>query len=486
MKLQHFLLKLRQLLVRTEAIFFLLSVPAILIFVYIIPPSWGLDEQVHTARVYQITDGGLYPAKLGQPHEYGGTIPVDLKNVLHDGWATGNNLDRKDTGRQSDFYGKDRQDRKYGNDVNKLGKKPINSKKQQEYNFGPTGPYSPLVYMPAAAGMSIARVFNTNINTALTLAKLTQAIFYVVSVFAALWFLRKSNMKWLVFCIALLPINIFQVATINADSFTTAAMLLFVSVIYSVFTQRRRISQKKLAVILIASILLVSTKPSYAVALGLLLFLPAHGFKDAKDRYIKIGAIFSTGLILFLITSLKGLQYSDSILMYFTPEMAAKINLKDQILWILHSPLEFMKVITRTYIDNTQQWLNGIYGVFGYNTVRMPYVAILPAISALILSVMYEKKLSQKIGALFVAAGCISGLSVVLLLYVTFNTIGAPVIAGIQGRYFIPSLALIAFGGSAFLGIKLQAHQRFMSITSILGMTLSLYVAVLVYATALY
>ena len=88
----------------TEAhnLFLVIAIPAILFMLAILPPGWGLDEPMHAARAYQISNFDWYPNTLGK-YTYGGEISKSLIDAVTHGHKVSNNvnmnaifLDRKD------------------------------------------------------------------------------------------------------------------------------------------------------------------------------------------------------------------------------------------------------------------------------------------------------------------------------------------------------------------------------------------------------
>jgi len=473
---------------RLDFIFLVIAVPIVAIFIAIIPPSWGLDEQVHTARVYQITDDGMYPTSIGNPHAYGGYISGNLRNVIENGWKSGNNVTGADIHRGEIFYATGRNDSKYDVKKDGLGALPINGGGKVVYAFGATAPYAPVVYLPAAAGMGVGRLFNASVNTSLVLSKVGQAIFYLGCIYVALRLLNNSKAKWVIFCVALFPEAIFQVATINADVYTNGMVLVFAATIVRLLQTKALLSRKLNAVLWMTSIGLMFTKPSYALAIVLVILLPASLYKSTKQMNSQKLSILVACFILFILISAKGLQYSDAILMYFTPEKASQISLVGQIGYIFQQPLEFIITLARTVIVNSYEWQSGMLGTLGYNVVQIPYILTVPLIASTFVAALYGRILTKLRAAAFIMVGILSALTVLLLLYGTFNTIGASMIAGVQGRYYIPSIIFILLGLAPIVGIQIKASKSSFAIPAlIIGcVTFTLYSSVIVYSMALF
>jgi len=470
---------LKKFFSKTENIFLVVSLPAIATFLYITPQSWGLDEQVHVARVYQIADGGTYPDST--PGGYGGLLPASLVNVLNYGHRESNQADR-----ELPVYNDGRKDVKDSSVADMLGSEPINSNDTQFYNFGTTGPYSPLVYLPAVVGMKTGMIFDLSVDQALTLSRLAQALFYITCGYMALRLLARYKLRWLFFTVALLPMSIFLAITINADAYTNGIVVLFAAIMTRLYLLRQKMNTTEEYLLYALSIALMLTKPSYAVALLLVLFLPRHIFTDTKKMYIKKGLLVLFSTIIFMLFALKGLQYGDSMSVYFSASQAEKISMLGQMYFIATHPMDFLDTLVNSIAEYGYVWQSGIVGMLGYNSVGTPHALVAIASSTVLLAALYADKLRRSYGYVFFAAGLVSAVSVMVLLYLTFNEIGFYLVTGVQGRYFIPCLLLAGIGLSAVIGASLSMSKKAAAVIFSLSSFVVLYVTLLAYYAALF
>lgn len=472
---------LRENVREAHFLFVVLAIPALIVFISILPPAWGLDEQVHTARAYQVSEGKIYPDDIkGKGGLYGGAIPTSLVDVLRYGHQESNAVPR-----QKVFF--ERQDIRNKKELqNKLDRK-LNTKKTTNYEFGASGPYSPIVYAPAATGMFIGRQLNVSVGSVITFGKVFQAVTYIVMAAAALWIMRKNKSKWLLFVIALLPSSIYQAATINADSFTIGVTLLFLATVLFIFTHKKLLQPLHIGVLATATILLMLAKPSYSLLAGILLFSPVKPlFKNTKAKIITIGAILGAAALVFLISSLKGIEYGASILLYKDAATAAQIIPGDQVKWILTHPIGYVVVLWHTFVVAGFEWNQSLIGMLGYNTIATPFIFTYFAGIVLVLAALYDNKYSRNQALLLLGFGLLSALAVITILYGTFNVVGSPTLAGVQGRYFIPCLPFILLGLFRLLPVKLTIKDTAAAPLFACSSFLILYVTLYAYAKALF
>lgn len=472
LKLNKIRIGLVKIFSKTENIFLLLAIPALLVIAHITPIGWGLDEAHHARRAYQISEGTLYPRELGAV-DFGGQLPQSFNDAAVHG-ARESQAARPEV----PFF--ERQDLADKNLNNELSSQPLDSDLKKTREFGTTGVYSPFVYTFSAIGFLISRILNLNVGDSVFVARTLQASFFVVCCYLALRLLSKNKLKWLLFSFMLLPGVIYQAITINADSFTLAMVFLFVASLIYFFNLKEEASKTELATLGFSALGMGLTKPSYAIFVGLILFLPEVGFTN-RQRMIKLKALFvGVAFALFLLFSLLAMPFESAI--HKPVALAADMSLSGQLKFISSNPIIFLKALTKTTVEQLPNWSQSFIGRLGLNTVWVPQQSFILAWILLSMGALYGAKgLSKKVAGYFVATGILSAMAVVVLLYSTFNVVGSGRVAGIQGRYFIPGGILIAIGLGRLFPIKLQIKSptEYLLFTGISGFIL--YNTIIVY-----
>ncbi len=462
---------------QSHSLFLIISIPAVLIFIMLVPSGFGPDEEVHTARAYQISTGKLYPDKLGEVGRFGGKIPTSLVKLFMYGNSESNSMDKS-----IQFYG--RKDIRTPATYNALRTVKLDSKNATVWAFGSTGPYTPIVYMPAAVGMYVGRHLDLSVGTTVEVAKTLQAVMYIALCYTALWVVRDKKARWILFIIALLPMSIFQASIITADTYTMGTVILFAALLFKFFTQVRPLTNKQIVSVALATTLLMLTKPSYAIFCLALLALPTSLFRTKKQHLLIKSALLFLSVAIFIAVSWKGVQYASSIsLMSTMPNNTGGLL---QIQWILNHPIEFTKTVYRTLIIYPEGWSQDIIGRLGYNLISTPYILVITTISMLVIAGLYVKDYTKRIAALFFVLGVVSVFSVIFLLYATFNTVGASLVAGVQGRYFIPCIPFVLIGLARFIpvSVNITNYKAALLFGSVAAITL--YSTVYIYIAALY
>ena len=99
---------------------------------------------------------------------------------------------------------------------------------------------------------------------------------------------------------------------------------------------------------------------------------------------------------------------------------------------------------------------------------------------------LYADKIKLRYGLLFLTVGILSAISVIILLYLTFNPVGQSIVIGVQGRYFIPCLIFIAIGLPLLLRMKIVMSDRYAKILFTSIATIVLYGTLYAYVEALF
>lgn len=449
------------------------------IFICTTPPAWGLDEQVHIARAYDISNGNMYPKALGDKGYYGANIPVSLINLIDHGHYESNTVDKS-------RYFFDRKDIRDPEKNVRLGNAQINEQNAKTYSFGQTGAYSPAIYAPASLGMLLSQKLDLSVGIMVNFARAFQAAMYIALCYTALRILKALKTKWLVFAIALLPTSLFQASIITADTFTIGVSILFFAYVVKLITQLNTISKLQLVWLLVITSLLMITKPSYAIFVLAITVIPQKLFASKRKALIAKAAIMTSSMIVLTTVSAIGVKYSDSMAIYLSPETFANINPVDQIKWIILNVVDFLQIMAKTILLNAQVWTNSIVGTLGYSAIITPYLFVTYTVLILAAISLYSKVVSKRVGAVFLLLGLSSAVLVIILLYANFNPVGATEILGVQGRYFIPCLPFILLGLATLAPIQVKMSDKSAGILFVSSSCVVLFVTVVVYIFSLY
>lgn len=423
-------------------LFVLLSLTFGAFFAVITPSFWGYDEFEHFGRAYAIDHGRILPQQATGSDVYGtGGIPSsahDLRDhAVHNFVNPGTPPDAAVT-EPGTFH--------------RLEQQPLETPLRTAL-FANTSAYSPVAYGPSVLALRVAELSDASVGTAITLMRLAGVLAYTGLVWLGLHALRGHRFKWLVFVVALLPMAVYESATITADAVTNAMAILF-GALFVKATFLKQALPKWESILLVASALLLPvTKPTYALLALLLLFVP--GARLALWRGTKYVATL-IGMGVFgawtALTAKVG------------PGQAAQLRPTDdvdagrQLDYLLGHPLELGQLLVRTFVYQENIYFGQFFGVFGHTWVPVPALAQLSWLLAAVLAFglagwMYVSRAQLVATATIVV---INVAAIFGLLYLQFTPVGFHLIEGVQGRYFIP---LVIFAAAVLLRlIPLRLH----------------------------
>jgi hypothetical protein len=120
-----------------------------------------------------------------------------------------------------------------------------------------------------------------------------------------------------------------------------------------------------------------------------------------------------------------------------------------QVMFIEHHPLRALATIARDVGEHAWVYTHQMIGVLGWLTIPLPRTLVVAIIALLVVvAATAGPRLTraQRIAALVIAIASI--VTVELSEYISWTAVGANVVEGVQGRYFLPILPLLLIGMS--------------------------------------
>lgn len=425
-----------------------------LLFILLVPPFWGLDEPAHFNRSYQIAQGVLLP--IADKTNYGGKIPENLKAL--ENLAVGDLVTVK-----SGLFG--RRDLMSADTYTKLGSEKFSKVQTQS---PATSFYSPFAYLGPIAGVFVAKIFNLSMGNAVFAARAGSLLVYIALVGAALWLLRKSQLRWLFFVIALFPVSLFQATVVTADSILLGVSFCFTALIIRLMTREKRepTDSRLLAASVGLAFILPMIKINYLFLSAALMLVTAKAFSNnILDRSAKIlGVGLATGAGLTWIALSKITQPAPNALRpdHIHVDGAAQVSS------LLHAPLNFVTELIRTLVQSADAYLLQGTVLVGWNYVALPILFIVLLCAVVLLAAMFakdENAISDRKLVLWNLFSLVGAASIFAALYVSFTPPEAITIEGVQGRYFLPFLipAIMLFVRLVPIKVSMQeASQRYL------------------------
>jgi uncharacterized membrane protein len=398
-----------------------------LLFILITPPLQGADETVHFLRAYQVATFNAVSDKSGE--EVGGVLPESIGETIR-------TIKPGEVAFQPNV--------KYLGYRTKAALSINNDNgKEKFYSFSGGASYSPVAYIGAASGIIVSRLLDLPPIVALYAGRLGNLILWILLIAGSVALLPRR--KWVLVFVGLLPMALFQAATINGDAVMIGSLAILLSLLLRLRLKKDLIQPTEIVSLALVASVMVLSKQIMVLFLPLILLLKRKSFRSTDNHIIaKIFVIGIPLLICFLwIFVSKGVSNSGP------PPNAS--DAASQFDFILTSPHSFINVMWNTYFYTWGDSITRSFvGTFGWSDTPLSSIIVTSGYvggALLLLGVDDNKEqniLSKLEKLIILGIALIYTLAVSVSLYLYYSPVGFKIIQGLQGRYYIPLLAMFA------------------------------------------
>lgn len=322
-------------------------------------------------------------------------------------------------------------------EVRQLGE---NLEWKHELAFAPasgTGYYNPLIYLPQATALWIGKHTGLSVIRSHDLARaLTSLCCLVLAVLA----LRLAAFPPLALGLLATPMALFQWFSPTIDGLTMGLTLYALALFFAELSCKS-CSRGRMALLGVCVVLVITTRIHLVPLLGLPLYLAW------KKRALSGWVVFGCALVAGLLWNAFALHST------IDTRIPRSHSTGEIIVLYLQHPDEFARTIWRTVTHSTLQlfYVRSLVGMLGWldapisdTQLILVYVAL-----ALLLVLSWRQFMAAKyrvpgVRLLLLAIALGSLLISFAALAATWNDYPAPVITGLQGRYFILPLFIAA------------------------------------------
>jgi uncharacterized membrane protein len=415
--------------IRIEHVYVVVAVVWGLTMVLIVPPFQAPDEVAHYYRAWSVADLELaaHAGPTVRVPQNVASLPVRLGSAVVD-WKGSHYSTTK---------------------ARSLLWEPISHKGTDAAS---AAAYGPIGYVPQAVGIDIARLLGHSPLLGFYFGRLLNLLTSVIIVFLALRLLPFG--KPLMALVGLFPMFIAQIASISPDGLALSGALLFTALVLSRI-QQESVSYRDVVLLGVVGAVLLNAKPGYAVLALLVVGLVPRQL-GGWAHYVKCvgGIVAATAAVAVALLAVTPQASSGSL----AALGVTGINENAQLSFIAHHPHAFLKVLHATFEVYAVPWGQEIYGVLGWLTVFLPYVGMLVMGLAIVLFLGRAESITMTLWQRLVMVGTagVLAVTVCIALYAGNNPVAFPVVAGVQGRYFIPVVVLGLF---SIYGIELRQRR---------------------------
>lgn len=411
--------------VRVERVYLVVALVWGVLLVFVTPPLQSFDELAHYYRAWSVAEAQLVvPASgsitlpigaddLTKRFPYAPIARGEQKVDIHTVWA-------------------------------QLGA-PLGSRSVQSSSFAAS--YGPIGYLPQAAGITVSRILGGSPLLALYLARLCNL---AVAVLLTYFGLRLLPFARLAVClVALLPMTMMEMASVSPDALLLGGCIFFSGLVFAC-ASKALLSRRDIALLAFSAVVLLNAKPGYAVLSLLLLLLMPRQFGSRLRYFVTVfGSIIASGLLALVFLKLASNQTQTLILMMGADN---HINSMEQLKHVLVHPFAFARAIGATINQLGTFFLRQSVAAYAWGQLNIGDAVMLVAAVgvAAVLAAGERVSLPRWRRGVVLAVALLAFVVVSLALYMGSTAVASPVIIGLQGRYFTPSVVLGFIGLAGF------------------------------------
>ena len=403
---------------KIENMFINIAIPIGVLFIMFMLPTYTPDACSHIWRSYEISTG-TFITKVDDNGESKTTVPEILSTYNETKLIKYRDL----------------------NEV--LSLKDVNDYSKTVKMDSPSKEYSFVFFIGYAIGFLIARILNLNIIIAIFLAKLINFIIVLYLGYLSIKLIPFG--KLLMFAYLTIPMMMHQFTAVTADCIMNSIIILFISYTINLSFKKEPLTRKEIVIFLGMTIFIGLSKITYIPILGIGVILAIHRKELTKKQKIMLG-------IVALMICVMSLAILNIINRNYTNETAQKyletegVNSSEQLKGMISNPLKLVKVLTKDLLVNGDFYLfNTIGDYMGWLSIKAPNFLIVAYILLIFSSIFLEEnKVALSKGEkiwMIILFVCMVVL-IQIGLYIEWTGVGADVVAGVQGRYFLPILIL--------------------------------------------
>ena len=297
-------------------------------------------------------------------------------------------------------------------------------------------------YIPAAIGVLVARFVHAPYQIILLSGRLCNLLFVIMLAIIAM--LIEWEYHYAIAAIFLLPSTIWLSASYSYDGWNLGFCVIFVVLCLKYARSSNKMRFQDVMLLLMVLLLFVPIKLIYVIIALSLLFIP---LRQWNKKSTIVGSTVSIVTLLGIMFITRG---KEAIALVTTPLMDTRGNSDNAgsytIDWVINHPKQTFMV----YLNTLHQYLGyyirkSIIGESYYDYVPKLLSIIMLMIFMLIM-ISYGSKVTKYnriIAWVIFGIGSISVLTTFLFVYSTIPVEGIALIAGAQGRYFLPYFIML-------------------------------------------
>lgn len=302
-----------------------------------------------------------------------------------------------------------------------------------------------VLFLPQTLGITLARILHLGCIPMLYLGRLFALLFYVLCVYLAI---KKIPFgKAVLFFVSLLPITAELAASFSYDSVINGVAFLFIGYCLYLAYDKEKVGIREWLLLAALMAVLAPSKIVYVLLTLLCILIPRKKAQTKKKYYLGMG-IMAAGALLPLAVSRIAVMTNYISRGTNTVSYAGKAGFT--VAGLLQMPMALIRLVYDSFKVNGEFYLQTqLGGLLSWLYLNIPWNILICFLIILVLSCIMEEKekvyVDAKARTVFGSTAVLVILALAAVFLLTWTTVDAKAIQGIQGRYFTPVLPLILF-----------------------------------------
>ena len=306
---------------------------------------------------------------------------------------------------------------------------------------------TPVVYIPQALGITLARVLHLNALFTVNLGRFFNLLTYTLIIYAALMITPVG--RELMMAVGALPITIELSASFSYDAMLIALCWLYTALVLRTAYDEKPVSGRRMLTLAAVIGILAPCKMVYSILILLLLMIPAERFKS-KGQMLLCWGICAAAVALGMY-----LVNSQVIASYASAEESTLVWAGEEgwtLRRCLHEPVRMARMFYDTLMRQGNYYFTTLLGGYLGNAdpgLDVPFVYLLIMAACLfMLALKREGEDAQSSCTprtkLIIAVVCLLLICMLLgSMLIGWTPLSSGVILGVHGRYLLPVLPLM-------------------------------------------
>ncbi len=413
-----------------------------LLFLIFMPVFTSHDESWHWYRVYDISNGNFLTKK--EDNIPVATMPKSIDEISLEKFRNGITYE----------------------DLKDMFNTYLDKDNTKRYELLTTAIFSPIQYLPQAIGVCISKIIT---QKPVIMAYGGRIVNTLISFGILLLAIKKIPFgKKILFACMCLPIAIEGFTSLSGDAITISISMLLTSYVLNLAYKKDNVIEKKEKIILTVLCIIISLcKIVYLPLVFLVLLIPNEKFSK-KENILKILLIS-----LCVIINISWLSYASN-------NLSTRGDGEYNTNIIFKSPLAYIEKMIYTVDNQTNSYVLSLFGekIGDCELIEIghivTYVNLIILVATIILSNDTKDKFNKRQIFIILTITVMTVGLIFTSLFIQWTRTEANYIEGIQGRYFLPILPIVAILISSIIKIKSEYKEenviKFLSVVQIISL----------------